>query len=164
MNIEATAVERFWDKVDRRSKDECWEWTASTRSGYGAFKLGRKTVLAHRIAYTLERGDIPDGILVCHTCDNRICVNPNHLFLVTHYDNWLDAVQKGRMPAVPPGTHRWKAGERPINHKQPPPGTGWCCACQEFLPEDRFCKNRRQWNGLHMYCKECVRANRRKSG
>ncbi len=55
-----------------------------------------KTKLAHRIAFELEIGEIPDGYLICHTCDNPMCVNPQHLFLCTHQDNSNDKLMKGR--------------------------------------------------------------------
>lgn len=87
--------ESFWEKVDVRSKDECWEWLAAvTKDGYGSFK----SKLAHRVAWELEKGEIPDGMLVCHTCDNPPCCNPSHLFLGTQRNNMDDMVQKGRSP------------------------------------------------------------------
>lgn len=88
-------MKRFWDKVDVKGKDECWLWTASTRNGYGAFKLDGRVVSAHRIAYALEFG-WPKNY-VCHRCDIRICCNPKHLFDGTHSDNMKDAFNKGRL-------------------------------------------------------------------
>jgi hypothetical protein len=90
--------ERFWSKVDKKSDDECWEWTASkTKDGYGYFHPhGTETVLAHRQSYEMFVGKIPKGMYVCHHCDNPPCVNPNHLFLGNQLDNMRDMLNKGR--------------------------------------------------------------------
>lgn len=87
-------VESFWSKVDRSGS--CWVWTAGLRDGYGRFR----NVGAHRFSYELAFGPIPDGLFVCHKCDNRRCVRPEHLFAGTHSDNMRDMYAKGR--SVPP--------------------------------------------------------------
>lgn len=93
---------RFWAKVSK--SDNCWEWTAALHdSGYGIFGTGDKRVdRAHRISWRLVNGDIPAGLFVCHHCDNRKCIRPDHLFLGTNDDNRADMVRKGRQSTPPP--------------------------------------------------------------
>jgi len=93
-------MNRFFKKVEKT--DGCWNWTASKRKGYGAFKYKGKIVGAHRFSYELHKGVIPEDMVVCHKCDNPKCVNPDHLFLGTQSDNMKDAYKKGRLK-VPEG-------------------------------------------------------------
>ena len=98
--------ERFRARVDRSNLDDCWEWTATKRWGYGILSVkdgvGR---LAHRYSYELHYGPSPDELCVLHRCDNPACVRPDHLFLGTHADNVKDKVSKQRQPR---GENHWR--------------------------------------------------------
>ena len=96
------APERFWEKVDVRGPDECWEWQACRQKpGYGRFSpRSRVVTTAHRYAYELAYGPVGPGMVVRHHCDNPPCVNPRHLAIGTDRDNHLDARGRGRW--VPP--------------------------------------------------------------
>ena len=95
---------RFWSKVVKLNPaGNCWVWVGTRNQfGYGQYYIGsagpRAVYAAHRIAYGLANGPIPAGLCVCHRCDNRLCVNPTHLFVATHGDNLRDMVAKGRHP------------------------------------------------------------------
>lgn len=109
-------IARFFSKIDKRL-DDCWIWTASKGSnGYGVFSYQcckenrRRSVNAHRLAYLIEHGVQPGSLFVCHQCDVRLCVNPDHLFLGTHSDNMLDASRKGRLPLNAPVSCRFQKG------------------------------------------------------
>ncbi len=85
--------ERFWVRVNRAGTDDCWEWQRSRNScGYGTYRSSQ----AHRYAWELTHGPIPEGLHVLHRCDNPPCCNPSHLFLGTAADNNADKETKGR--------------------------------------------------------------------
>lgn len=88
----------FWSKVAITADDDkCWLWLASkNRWGYGNIKWQGKMERANRVAWMMPNYVIPDGMIICHSCDNTSCVNPKHLFLGTHQDNMTDKVKKGR--------------------------------------------------------------------
>lgn len=108
-----TVEQRFWEKVDKRGEDECWNWQGATtatnkgkRPGYGVITVEGSHVYTHRFSFELHNGYIAPDLLVCHECDNGLCVNPKHLWQGTYKENYQDMHKKGR----------WK-----IEHKPPKP-------------------------------------------
>ena len=107
--MDTKTLQRFWSKVDkdgpvpahRPELGPCWVWTASTRNGYGQFYLDGDNLVASRVSWAITHGHIPDGLHALHDCDNRPCVNPEHLFLGSIADNNADMHRKGR-GFVPP--------------------------------------------------------------
>jgi hypothetical protein len=88
----------------KRLPNGCWEWQgATTKRGYGHLSFASKHVLAHRLMFTLTKGEIGEGLHVCHTCDNPPCINPKHLWAGTHSENMKDAYSKGRLDVKTPG-------------------------------------------------------------
>jgi hypothetical protein len=95
-------AERFWSKVAIAGPDECWEWTASrTTFGYGQINIDHKPQRAHRVAWELAHGPIPDGLCVLHSCDNPPCVNPAHLRIGTDAENIVDMWSRERRTRSP---------------------------------------------------------------
>jgi hypothetical protein len=109
--MDTKTIARFWTKVDKAGPipphcpelGPCWGWTASKShdGGYGKFRFNGRKVAAHRFAWEIERGPIPDGdgyhgTCVLHRCDNKSCVRPSHLVLGTQHDNIIDMAAKGR--------------------------------------------------------------------
>lgn len=88
---------RFLEKVHFEPMSGCWLWNGSyATSGYGAFAINGKNYRAHRVSYQHHQGDFSADLVVCHSCDNKACVNPDHLWLGTHLDNVMDRVRKNR--------------------------------------------------------------------
>jgi len=95
-----TLEEKFWLYTEVGPFMDCWLWHGPTdyKQGYGRLYYERhKHIKAHRLSYILHNGPIPDNLLICHTCDNPQCVNPNHLYAGTHLDNAADAKERNRL-------------------------------------------------------------------
>ena len=99
--LDMTPEERFWSHVDTGGPEECWPWTAATNHrGYGQTTLDGVAMNAHRAAWILMNGPIAPGLMACHRCDVRLCVNPTHLFLGSARVNTADMFAKGRNGAA----------------------------------------------------------------
>lgn len=106
MKIRGQTVYSPADRIKRMAERDlatgCWNWTGATRGGYGRLIVGsrsdgsRRSVSAHRLAYEAFVGPVPEGMEICHRCDNRKCTNPDHLFPGTRQDNVDDRESKGR--------------------------------------------------------------------
>lgn len=139
----ATILERFEAKINKETESGCWEWTAYLDSkGYGAFRYEGKTRRAHRVSWMIYKGDIPKGngyhgTCVLHKCDNRRCVNPEHLFLGSNQDNMLDMVSKGR--GITPNFSGEKNGmfdHTPYTFKNKK--KGWKIKCTQYYLRTTF--------------------------
>lgn len=130
---------RFMAKV-RPGESGCWEWTANkTRTGYGMFSVDGKGRKASRVSWEFSFGEIPTGLHVLHSCDNRACVNPAHLRLGTHQDNMNDKCFKNRQS---------RTGNRIFAAKT------HCPSGHEYSPA-----NTKVYRGMR-YCNECSRRHK----
>lgn len=90
---------RLYDNISIRQETSCWEWLGQTgSSGYGQIKCFGRMVSTHRLSYELYFGHIPKGLEILHSCDNKLCINPDHLSANTHAKNMSDAAKRNRLP------------------------------------------------------------------
>lgn len=113
--VHVDANTRFWQRVNKT--ETCWEWTGSKllppTLPYGRFKVGGRDTRAHVYSWIIHFGSVPNGLCVCHRCDNPSCVNPSHLFVGTYADNNHDREAKGRTVL------RSGRGESPFGERHP---------------------------------------------
>lgn len=128
-----TVDDFFWSKIVWDWSDGCWEWQGpKNNAGYGSFGWNKRTMMAHRFSWLIHYGEIPEGLVVMHKCDNPACVNPYHLQLGTHKDNSQDAKRKGRLR----GGRKTGGDGRPRTVNEC--GDQKCVVCGEVKPIEEF--------------------------
>lgn len=103
-------MDRFMERIDNHEPDRCWNWTGHKAGGalkYGRFFYDGRLQQANRVSYMIHIGPIPDGMEVCHNCDNSLCVNPHHLWVGTHQQNLQDCSRKGRIVTSLPSSGKY---------------------------------------------------------
>jgi hypothetical protein len=122
-------ADRFWSKVDKRGPDECWPWRAyKNTKGYGRIVIARREYPAARIAWQLaNQAPWPEGRFACHTCDNRECANPAHIWPGTPAENTHDMLAKGRHGNQRPTCRR---GHPFAEYRRPSEKSRRCRICQ----------------------------------
>lgn len=107
-----SALARFWKRVKRRTKTQCWPWLGPA-DPYGRIRIDGRRWSTHRLSWWIHFGEIPKGLSVLHSCDNPPCCNPNHLWLGTTKDNMADMSKKGRAAkGLRHGTHTQPGSRR----------------------------------------------------
>ena len=133
------AKERLFQRVDKSG--ECWLWTGGkTYDGYGMMKVDGRQTYVHRFSYQLHKGEIPEGMFVCHSCDVPNCVNPDHLWLGSPADNTADMFKKGRNRKIEEQTHCIRGHSYEEVGSYGYNGRKNCRACKKIRNEARYKK------------------------
>ncbi|HBF44009.1 MAG TPA: hypothetical protein DDW42_10370 [Desulfobacteraceae bacterium] len=169
--------ERIMNKVEVKANG-CWIWTgAKGKGGYGNSWYNGRYVNTHRLMYQLEIGPIPKGRNVCHSCDNCLCVNPEHLYVATQKKNLEDMRLKGRQSqgkahskaikeAWTPELREYRSKQtkerRRQEHNKKADAAGvprdwkYCPGCKQWFPRSNFHKNAARHDGLKPHCRTCA--------
>lgn len=145
MNTQITPriLTRFWSKVEKTNN--CWVWKGyKTNDDYGRFMINGKIIYAHRFAYELLRGNIPQGLILDHLCRNPACVNPSHLEIVTHKQNILRGV--GLCAQNAKKTHCPQGHEYNEENTYRKDGGRWCKLCKSGRQRINRSNNREFYN------------------
>lgn len=131
-----------------KRENGCWEWLkARTSWGYGCFRDGNKVLISHKESYKAFVGSVPKGLFVCHHCDNRSCINPDHLFLGTQQDNMDDMIRKGRsVKPIPQYNNNYNSKRVMADNVEYP---SYCAAARALGVSDNGIRKRIQlgWDG-----------------
>lgn len=145
-------IQSFWSKI--KKTNTCWIWQGSPGgTGYGQFGFNGKLNYPHRFSYELHKGLIPKDLFVCHSCDNKLCVNPSHLWLGTLQDNHSDMMKKGRHnygKSLGSKNPAAKLSEQDVLDIRSLPGPNWRIAKQYNVSKSTIdeIKTRRTWNHI----------------
>lgn len=178
-NYEKQVLKRIIKKIKIDDGTECWIWTgAKGAGGYGNTYYNGKYVNSHRLMYQIFIGKVPKDKHVCHTCDNKLCINPEHLFVGTQKDNHDDMLSKKRQSCGKSHSDAIKKGWKPETRKRHsnymkkrrekehnaradaagvPRDYKFCPKCEQWFPRtyDYWNKNSARYDGLKVYCKSC---------
>lgn len=146
-------IDRFNSFVSKHHAQGCWDWVGNKhKQGYGKISFMGKATLAHRISYELFVGPIPKKMMVCHTCDNPSCVNPDHLFTGRAIDNMHDKINKGRHKGASKGEdhHNSKLTDSDIQMIRESEKTQYELAQELGVSQSHICQIRRYQRWQHV--------------
>lgn len=171
-------IQKLYEKLVKRTTGagDCWVWSGAIASGYGRCLWDGKVDNAHRLMWKAIHGSIPKNMFVCHTCDNRRCLNPSHLFLATPKENMADMTRKGRRSHGPSHSEAIrKSWTTELRNRQSailkttnlglrikrtsaigvPSDWKYCPGCHTWYPRSNYNHNRARHDGFAPLCKQC---------